>query len=163
MPAREHGLEISIDNPEELRQAAQMLYTRAALFATMRIVEQIEQFASAQEKQLLFVLSYGRRNTAQVLKTGVRFDQALLDFLEDKKLPYVDLMEAHRVDFAEFNLSVDEYIGRYWIGHYNPRGNFFQAFAIKDKLVELLDPKPTSYSTDSSSYIEMKPSTSRKR
>ena len=68
MLAREHGLEISIDNPEELRQTAQMLYTRAALFATMRIVEQIEQFASAQEKQLLFVLSYGRRKTAQVLR-----------------------------------------------------------------------------------------------
>ena len=163
MLAREHGLEVSIDNPEELRQTAQMLYTRAALFATMRIVEKIEQFASAQEKQLLFVLSYGQRNAAQVLKTGVRFDQELLDFLEDKKLPYVDLMEAHQADFAQFNLSVDKYIGRYWISHYNPRGNFFQAFAIKDKLVELLDPKPSSYSTDRSSYIEMKPRRSQER
>ena len=163
MLAREHGLEVSIDNPEELRQTAQMLYTRAALFATMRIVEKIAQFVSAQEKQLLFVLSYGQRNAAQVLKTGVRFDQELLDFLEDKKLPYVDLMEAHQADFAQFNLSVDKYIGRYWISHYNPRGNFFQAFAIKDKLVELLDPKPSSYSTDRSSYIEMKPRRSQER
>ena len=70
-------------------------------------------------------------------------------------------MEAHRRDFAQFNLTVDEYIRRYWIGHYNPRGNFFQAFAIKDKLVELLDPKPISYSTDPSAYIKMKPNRSQ--
>ena len=92
-----------------------------------------------------------------MLKTGERFDQSLLDFLEEKGLPYVDLMEAHGRDFAQFKVTVDEYIRRYWIGHYNPLGNFFQAFAIKDKLVELLDPKPISYTTDPSQYIEMKP------
>ena len=155
--AREHGLQVSLGTPEELKRTAEMLYTRAALFATMRIVEKIERYASAQGKQVLFVLSYGQRNAAKVLKTGERFDQTLLDFLEEKKLPYVDLMEAHKRDFAQFNLTADEYIRRYWIGHYNPLGNFFQAFAIKDKLVELLDPKPASYSTDPSTYIEMKP------
>ena len=155
--AREHGLQISIGTPEELKRAAEELYTRAALFATMRIVEKIQRYASSQGKQVLFVLSYGERNAAQVLKTGERFDQSLLDFLEEKKLPYVDLMNAHKRDFAQFNLTVDKYIDRYWIGHYNPLGNFFQAFAIKDKLVELLDPKPITYSTDPSTYIEMKP------
>lgn len=155
--AREHGLQVSIETPEELKRTAAELYTRAALFATMRIVEKIEHYASAQGKQVLFVLSYGQRNAANVLKTGERFDQSLLDFLNEKGLPYVDLMEAHGRDFAQFNLTVDEYIRRYWIGHYNPLGNFFQAFAIKDKLVELLDPKPISYSTDPSKYIEMKP------
>lgn len=155
--ARHHGLQASIGTPEELTRTATELYTRAALFATMRIIEKIERYASAQGKQVLFVLSYGQRNAARVLKTGERFDQSLLDFLEEKRLPYVDLMEAHGRDFAQFKVTVDEYIKRYWIGHYNPRGNFFQAFAIKDKLVELLDPKPISYSTDPSKYIEMKP------
>lgn len=159
--AREHGLQVSIETPEELKRTAAELYTRAALFATMRIVEKIERYASAQGKQVLFVLSYGQRNAAKVLKTGERFDQSLLDFLNEKGLPYVDLMEAHGRDFAQFNLTVDEYIRRYWIGHYNPLGNFFQAFAIKDKLVDLLDPKPISYSTDPSKYIEMKPNRSQ--
>ena len=159
--AREHGLQVSIETPEELKRTAAELYSRAALFATMRIVEKIEHYASAQGKQVLFVLSYGQRNAAKVLKTGERFDQSLLDFLNEKGLPYVDLMEAHGRDFAQFNLTVDEYIRRYWIGHYNPLGNFFQAFAIKDKLVELLDPKPISYSTDPSKYIEMKPNRSQ--
>lgn len=155
--AGEHGLRVSIETPEELKRTATELYTRAALFATMRIIEKIEHYASSQGKQVLFVLSYGQGNAARVLQTGERFDQSLLDFLDEKRLPYVDLMEAHGRDYAQFKITVDEYIKRYWIGHYNPRGNFFQAFAIKDKLVELLDPKPISYSTDPSKYIEMKP------
>jgi hypothetical protein len=42
-------------------------------------------------------------------------------------------------------MSIEDYLRRYYIGHYNPRGNYFQAFAIKDKLVEMLEPKPISY------------------
>ena len=35
------------------------------------------------------------------------------------------------------------YIDR--IGHYNPRGNHFFAYAIKDHVVQWLDPKPITY------------------
>ena len=31
------------------------------------------------------------------------------------------------------------------IGHYNPRGNHFFVYSIKDKVVEWLDPKPITY------------------
>ena len=41
--------------------------------------------------------------------------------------------------------SLDEYLSRYYVGHYNPLGNVFQAFAIKDALVEMLEPKPIPY------------------
>ena len=34
---------------------------------------------------------------------------------------------------------------RFYIGHYNPRGNHFFAFAIKDDLVAWLDPRPPAY------------------
>ncbi|HZR53825.1 MAG TPA: hypothetical protein VFB06_30495 [Streptosporangiaceae bacterium] len=30
-------------------------------------------------------------------------------------------------------------------GHYNPRGNHLFAYALKDKLLGLLDPKPLPY------------------
>lgn len=33
------------------------------------------------------------------------------------------------------------------VGHYNPRGNHFFGYAIKDKLGDLLDPKPLPYWT----------------
>ena len=34
---------------------------------------------------------------------------------------------------------------QYFIGHYNPRGNHFFAYSIKDKVVGWLDPKPITY------------------
>jgi hypothetical protein len=30
-------------------------------------------------------------------------------------------------------------------GHFNPLGNHFYAYTIKDKVVDLLDPKPKTY------------------
>jgi hypothetical protein len=68
-----------------------------------------------------------------------------VDFLQSKKLPHVDLMEEHLAEFAQFKTSIEDYLKRYYIGHYNPLGNFFQAFAIKNDLVEMLRPKPISY------------------
>ena len=54
-------------------------------------------------------------------------------------------MEAHVRDYAQFKVDVKAYLERYYIGHYNPLGNHFTAFAIKNKLVQLLDPKPMTY------------------
>ena len=44
-------------------------------------------------------------------------------------------------DAAEFK-DPSAALNRYFIGHYNPLGNHFCAFAIKDALVQLLDPRP---------------------
>ena len=46
---------------------------------------------------------------------------------------------------SQFKIDAKSYLERYYIGHYNPLGNQFTAFAIKNKLVEMLDPKPTAY------------------
>ena len=43
-----------------------------------------------------------------------------------------------------------EYLAQYFIGHYNPRGNHFCAFAVKDPLIRMLDPKPVPYRQDPS-------------
>ena len=53
--------------------------------------------------------------------------------------------EVHLRDFQRYNVAFDEYMKQYFIGHYNPRGNHFFAFSIKDKVVEWLDPKPITY------------------
>jgi hypothetical protein len=45
-------------------------------------------------------------------------------------------------------VSYHDYMSPYVVigdGHYNPRGNQFFACALKDKLLELLDPKPLPY------------------
>ena len=105
------------------------------------------------EAKVLYVLSYGfLGDVAKRIREGYRFDQELVDFLQRKGLPYIDTMEAHVTDYIKYNPNVDEskmtieeYLKRYYVGHYNPLGNFFQAFAIKDKLVEMLEPKPIPY------------------
>lgn len=152
--ARQHGIQIQLDSPETLRRTVQTLHTRAGLFASMRIVERVEKFANDHGKKVLYVLSYGGNTVVQTIREGARFDQEFVDFLEKQKLPYVDLMKAHLSDFAKFNLPIGDYTKRYWVGHYNPLGNVFQAFAIKDRLVEILQPKPTSYTTDNSVFTD---------
>ena len=46
------------------------------------------------------------------------------------------------------SLTVAEYLSRYYIGHYNPSGNFFFANAVRGLLVDWLDPKPLPYLAD---------------
>jgi hypothetical protein len=143
--AEEQGMPARIDSLETLAATIDKLHTRAALYSTMRIVEIVEEFAAAHQKKVLYVLSYTVAHAAAGLAQGHRFDQEFLDFLEQKRLPYVDDLKAHQADLANFKISIDDYLKRYYINHYNPLGNYFQAFAIKDKLASMLEPKPVAY------------------
>ena len=144
--ASEYGIATQVNySGDDLIKTADSLYARAAIFSSMRIVEKIEAFAAASGKKVLYVLSYGPPNVEKRLRGEKRSDQSFVDFLQAKQLPYVDLMEAHAADYAQFNSSIREYLGRYYIGHYGPMGNAFCAFAIREKLVAMLDPKPTPY------------------
>ena len=118
------------------------------MFASMRVVERVNEFARKNDKVVLYVLSYSSRSIAQFIKTDVRLDQEFIDYLKEAKLPYVDLLQAHAADAARFKGTPEEALGRYFVGksgHYNPLGNHFCAFAMKDALVRLLDPKPPAY------------------
>ena len=85
------------------------------------------------------------KNVRTYGKETKRFDHTFLDFLKQRDLPVVDLLQAHRDDYQKRACEL-EYVNRYYIGgHYNPLGNFFTAFAIKDKVVEMLNPKPIPY------------------
>jgi len=57
----------------------------------------------------------------------------------------VDLCSVHAADYADWNAGSEAYFKRYFIGHYNPLGNFFCAFAMKDHVVAMLNPKPLPY------------------
>jgi hypothetical protein len=69
----------------------------------------------------------------------------LVDFMNQRGLPFVDLMKEHLDDFAQYQSDIKDYVAKHWVGHYNPRGNHFCAFAILPALIALLDPKPMSY------------------
>jgi hypothetical protein len=64
--------------------------------------------------------------------------------------------EVHREDYQKFNIPLDEYMERYFIGHYKPAGNHFFAYSIKDTIVNWLDPKPITYQPDDSKQIGFK-------
>ena len=74
-----------------------------------------------------------------------RIDQSIIENFRQKKILFVDGLAKHKKDFRNFNLSPQDYVKRYYIGHYNPRGNHFYAFAIKDAVVNWLNPKPPAY------------------
>jgi len=113
--------------------------------ATKRIVDRIEKYARQNNKKILYVLSYGGYIVEQFINQKKRFDQPLVDYLKKRKLPFVDVLQAHADDFAQFKVSSRQYTKRFFVGHYNPIGNHFCAFAIKDALVKILQPKPAAY------------------
>ena len=76
---------------------------------------------------------------------GKRIDKDFISFLQAENLPHVDLMAEHALDFKQHNMEIEEYIDKYFIGHYSPLGNFFCAYALKDRITAMLDPKPFPY------------------
>ncbi len=112
------------------------------------IVEKIEAYARENGKKVLYVLSFPPTSVARRIKEGKRWDQPFVDFLKHKSLPFVDMMEVHLEDFEQYKINVKDYLAQYYIGHYNPIGSHFCAFAIKDPLVQMLDPKPVPYRED---------------
>jgi hypothetical protein len=161
--AEEYGLRTKIRSPKKLLRIANKLYTDSAIFASMRIVEKIEKFASARGKKILYVGSYSPGTVAGKLKSGqgiaipeyekpgYSFNQTFRKFMKDKGQGYVDLLDLYARDFAKTKMSVQQYLKQFYVSaetydsHYSPRGNYFTAFALKDRLVEMLDPKPPSY------------------
>src|SRR5262249_10554871 len=144
--ATKHKWRTQVDySGDNVSKAASSQYAKAGMFASMRIIEKVEAFAEANGKKVLYVLSCGPDNVAKRLRGEPRFDQEFVDLLRDKKLPYIDLMEARVSDYQQSKTSIPEYINRYFVGHYNPQGNFFYAFALKDRIVGMLQPRPLSY------------------
>jgi hypothetical protein len=110
---------------DQRRQAAKLL-NRYGQRATIHILDQASAFTQSAGKTLLTILNYTARTDhyrgSVVPWDGMRRDQEILDHLVAGGVPL---------------FGGD--------GHYNPRGNHFFAYALKDSLLELLDPKPLPY------------------
>jgi hypothetical protein len=126
-------------------EKVQKILTEAALFATKNIISWTEQFAGDNDKKLMIILSFSQSKAAADLRGEPRFDQTLVDWLKAKSYPVIDMRDVFRADYKQYNLDVDTYLKRYYIGHHSPAGNYFAAQAIKDKAVKWLDPPPLPY------------------
>jgi hypothetical protein len=114
------------------------------------IVDRARAFAQAEGKKLLIFLSYSVQDVADACSGRPRFDQEFVDYLREDDLPVADVLPKHVDDFGCSGCPPEEYAQRYYIGagHYNPKGNHFFAFAVKDAVVEWLDPPAPTYRRD---------------
>jgi hypothetical protein len=141
------ALDIPTDwsSPQTTAQTCERVLTACALRSTMWVLDRLKQYTKQYGKKLMVLLSYADVDTADACRGVDRFDQPLMTYLETSGLPFVDGYDKHKEDFAAFKCTPDEYVKRFYIGHYNPAGNFFFAHAIKNEVVDWLDPKPPTY------------------
>lgn len=133
---------------QETRSAAVRIRDCYGFAATRQILVQAEEFTREHGKKLVIVL-FDPKVTRELIAQESRYDQEVVDFLENRRFKYFDMNRVHAADFKSFRLTLEEYMKRYFIGHYSPAGNHFFAFAIKNSLLEWLDPKPVTYREDS--------------
>lgn len=148
------AIDVDLRTPGTLSQELERFHRAYGFKSTEYLLEKkLRPWLEARGKKLMILLSYSLGSMAGYLTGHPRFDAVFLDWLHDHNYFVVDPLEKHREDFGQFSIGIEDYIKRYYIqaagaavfGHYDPRGNHFYAFAIKDELVNWLNPKPPAY------------------
>ncbi len=124
--------------------------------ATQFILQKAQEFSRQNHKHLLVILFDPYRAMAEMHERGTRYDQKIVDYLGREKFDYFDMNEVHLRDFKKYNMSYEAYLKLYFIGHYNPRGNHFFAYSMKDAVVKWLNPKPITYQNPNPETIDFK-------
>jgi hypothetical protein len=146
----------SVAPSKDLRGYVRHVLDEYSLAATKYILTKVDEFTRQRGKKLLVVLFDPGRVLPQLVQGRPRYDQEVVDFLREHGFRYFDMNVVHAEDFKCFRLTYEQYRQRYFIGHYNPSGNHFFAFAIKDTIVNWLDPKPITYQPGDDSLIHFK-------
>ncbi|MDX1979824.1 MAG: hypothetical protein SFV51_06130 [Bryobacteraceae bacterium] len=144
------------DRADALPRQAQELLDRYSLEATRFVLEKAREFARQNRKKLLIVLFDPYRAMREMRQGGTRYDQPVVEFLKREKFDYFDMNEVQLRDFARYRIPFEEYMKLYFVGHYNPRGNHFFAYSIKDTIVAWLDPKPVPYRVRDEESVDFK-------
>ena len=151
--AENFGIKVDLKNPEKRKEDARRLHVLYGLKSTEYLIGRMTSWIEARGKKLMVLLSYTKDAVNDFITGKQRFDQEFINYLDESKIPYLDLLSKHAADYKSFNLSLNEYFRRYYIHaagaavfeHYSPAGNFFTAMNIKDEIVNWLDPKPPAY------------------
>jgi hypothetical protein len=140
-------LKFNFTDAASRRASAEKLGEHLARASTIHVMEKLHAFARENGQRLMIVFSYGTRAAQRACAGAAKLpaDVALLNWLKERGTPIVDAFDAHVADFAQFRISPADYIKRLYNGHYTPVGNQFFAFAIKQTVVEWLEPKPMAY------------------
>lgn len=151
------GRPLTVESGQVSRAAVASLLDAYSFAATKAILRKARDFTTAHNKQLLVILFDPYRVTRPLLEGHAsRYDQDIVDFLGEQEFHYFDMNLVHCEDYKNFQPDVNAYFRRYFIGHYNPAGNHFFAYALKDTIVEWLDPKPLPYRDQAQQVIDFK-------
>lgn len=138
-------------------QAAALL-NRYSQRATIFILDKARDFALQNGKKLLIVLN-GTASLGEMREKGTREDQELVDYLLKERFLFVDMNEVFLRGVNHSKLSPAEYLKPYLVngrGHFNPSGNHFIAYSLKDAVVAWLEPKPLPYQQPATREINFK-------
>jgi hypothetical protein len=130
---------------EAAAKSAGRLISEYGLRSSEYVLTRTREFVESAGKRLLVLLSYSSQDVIDAIRGVARFDKRFLDFLCGNGFDYVDTLVKHVDDYKDFRCTPEEYVARYYIGHYSPHGNHFFAYAIKDEIVAWLDPPPPTY------------------
>lgn len=156
---------LDLGTPDQVRASANRLLHAYATTVGMKIVERLKAYCDTVGKKLLVLLSYPMGSVWNACEGNPPGDspghidwhpRVFKDHLGKLGIPFVDTITKHVAEFRTFKLTAKEYVDRYYIGHYTPRGNHFFAYAIKDELLAWLDPKPPAYRLDDEPLIRFK-------
>ncbi len=142
-----------LENSPPPRAVIEQLLNRYAFAATKVTLSKAKDFADRHGKKLLVVLFDPSRVMRPLVEGKPRYDQEIVDFLKNHNYRSFDMNLVHVEDFKNFSIPFDQYLKRYFIGHYSPAGNHFFAYAIKDTVIDWLDPKPITYQNKEDRWI----------
>jgi hypothetical protein len=142
------------------KNARQLLHTYA-IRVGINVMERLQEYCIQKEKHLMVLLSYPVGAVWHACNRSSRDDPDNVDWhpayfkshLEERGIPVVDSLPAHVSEYDTFKLTAKEYVDKYYIGHYTPRGNHFFAYAIKDAVRNWLQPQPPAYQNDDTPLI----------
>lgn len=149
------GLRLDLRHDDTRARHAAQLHIEYGLRATEYVLDRMRAWADAEGRRLMVLLSCRMSAIIRAAEGKPRFDQRMLDYLATHEIPFVDGLSKHVEDFDRFRISPQEYAERYYIGHYSPAGNHFFAFAVKNTLVDWLDPKPPAYCDEGQAWAAM--------
>ncbi len=143
------------DTITDYKPALKGLMNKYGFAATKYILEKTRTFVENNNKKLLVVI-FDPWVTDCLLRGKPRYEQEIVDYLNENKYHYFDMNLVHVEDYKNFKIPIGDYYKRWSIGHYSPAGNHFFAFSIKPKILEMLDPKPITYQEQKQQMIDFK-------
>jgi len=149
------GIKVNLRNPRTRQRDAKKLHIAYGIRSTMWVVDTFHKWCSANGRRLMLMLSYDVPTVQTYVKKGTRFDAEFVDFLKERKYPFIDTLPAIAAEAKMYKGSVEKFCEKLYVeragaqvfGHYNPYGNMVFAMAIRRPLIDWLDPKPPAYRT----------------